>query len=119
MKGRLNMLEVVKELGNKLNSYSEESTTEDRTRVLNKTNGEEGIVVNTDGEKLIVKWLKTGSMKEFTKKELENVNGDVCYAQRLMVLPSFTTGGVSTISPSSVAIGAPSKSASISVIFKS
>jgi hypothetical protein len=99
MKGRINMLETIKDLGAKLNSYSEESTTEDRTRVIDKTNGDEGIVIENEGEKIVVKWLKTGSIKEYTKKSLENINSDVCYAERLMTQIMNAPGIVSMVVP--------------------
>ena len=94
-----NMLQTIKELDAKLNSYTEESTVEDRTKVIDKTTGEEGIVVNSDGDKIVVRWIKTGSMKEYTKKSLDNVNSEVCYTERLMTKLLSSQGTISIVVP--------------------
>ena len=57
------MLETIKDLGAKLNSYSEESTTEDRTRVIDKTNGDEGIVIEMKARKSLLNGLKLVQLK--------------------------------------------------------
>ena len=111
------MLDTIRELGHKLNSYTNETTTEDRTRVLNKTTGEEGIVVSTEDDKITVKWLKTGSMDEHSKKDLEKVNSDICYAERAMTIPTITSFlNTASVSAKSIAIGTPQKTGSVSAI---
>lgn len=87
----ISMLDAIRELGSKLNTYTNDCTTEDRTKVFNKNTNEEGIVIGNNGDKVSVKWLKTGSIKDYSKKELENVNSDVFYGERVMTLPSISS----------------------------
>ena len=80
------MLQTIQDLDTKISSYTEDSTTEKRSRVIDVTNNNYGIVVSHDisdpdsksKEKgCMVKWQKTGEMKWYSKKSLENINSQV------------------------------------------